>query len=164
MTGDLFSSADLDQMAGLGINPAEATRQIELFTNPPPFTRVLRPCTPGDGVRTLSEEDQPALVERFREAARQGRIGRLVPASGAATRMFKALLASLNEEDPEPSKEVRTFFDNLPRFAFSEALAEAMARDGHDLGDLRTVLSYLLTEKGLGYADLPKGLLLFHRY
>ncbi|HKV08379.1 MAG TPA: DUF4301 family protein [Thermoanaerobaculia bacterium] len=164
VTEDLFSSADLDQMAGLGVTPAEAARQIELFTNPPPFTRVLRPCTPGDGVRTLSEEDRPALVECFREAARQGRVGRLVPASGAATRMFKSLLAYLTEEDPEPSKEVRTFFDNLPRFAFYEALAEVMARDGHDLGDLRTVLSYLLTEKGLGYADLPKGLLLFHRY
>jgi hypothetical protein len=170
VTEDLFSSQDLEQMAGLGINPAEAARQVELFTNPPPYTRVLRPCTPGDGVRTLSEEDHPALAERFREAARQGRIGRLVPASGAATRMFKALLAYLNEEDPEPSKEVRTFFDNLPRFAFRDALAEAMAQDGHDLedalrnGDLRTVLSYLLTEKGLGYADLPKGLLLFHQY
>ncbi|HSN86488.1 MAG TPA: DUF4301 family protein, partial [Thermoanaerobaculia bacterium] len=167
---DLFSSSDLEQMAGLGVAPAEAARQIELFTNPPPFTRVLRPCTPGDGVRTLSEADHPALAECFREAAREGRLGRLVPASGAATRMFKELLACLNEEDKEPSKEVRTFFDNLPRFAFREALAEAMARDGHDLDealrkeDLRTVLSYLLTEKGLNYADLPKGLLLFHRY
>lgn len=170
MAEDLFSSEDLEQMAVLGIAPAEAARQIELFRNPPPFTRVLRPCTPGDGVRTLSEEDHPALVQCFREAARQGRIGRLVPASGAATRMFKALLAYLNEEDQEPGEEVRAFFDNLPRFAFHEALADAMARDGHDLdetvrrGELRTVLSYLLTEKGLGYADLPKGLLLFHRY
>lgn len=167
---DLFSSSDLEQMAGLGVAPAEAARQIELFTNPPPFTRVLRPCTPGDGVRTLSEADHSALAECFREAAREGRLGRLVPASGAATRMFKELLAYLNEEDKEPSKEVRTFFDNLPRFAFREALADAMARDGHDLenalrnGDLRTVLSYLLTEKGLNYAGLPKGLLLFHRY
>lgn len=170
VTGDLFSSADLDQMAGLGVTPSEAARQIELFTNPPPFTRVLRPCTPGDGIRTLSEPEHPEILERFEEAARQGRMGRLVPASGAATRMFKALLAWLNEEEKEPSKEVRTFFDNLPRFAFREALANAMARDGLDLddavrrGDLRTVLSYLLTEKGLGYADLPKGLLLFHRY
>jgi hypothetical protein len=167
---DLFSSSDLQQMAEAGIAPGEAARQVEMFRNPPPHTRVLRPCTPGDGVKVLSEDTHAELLECFEEAARQGRIGRLVPASGAATRMFKALLAYLNEEEKEPGQEVRTFFDNLPRFAFHEALAEAMARDGLDLEetlgkrDLRTVLAYLLTEKGLGYADLPKGLLLFHRY
>lgn len=160
---DLFSPSDLEQMAQLGIAPGEAARQVELFRNPPPPTRVLRPCTPGDGVKVLSEALHAELLECFEEAARQGRIGRLVPASGAATRMFKALLAYLNEEEKEPGQEVRTFFDNLPRFAFHEALAKVMARDGLDL-ELRTVLSYLLTEKGLGYADLPKGLLLFHRY
>lgn len=167
---DLFSPRDVEQMAEAGIAPAEATRQIELFRNPPPYTRVLRPCTPGDGVRILSESEHPELLACFEQAARQGRIGRLVPASGAASRMFKALLAYLNEEEKEPSQEVRTFFENLPRFAFREALARVMARRGLDLddavgrGDLRTVLSYLLTEQGLRYADLPKGLLLFHRY
>lgn len=167
---DLFSSSDLEQMAEAGISPAEAARQIELFRNPPPPTRVRRPCTPGDGVKILSEAHHAELLECFEEAARQGRIGRLVPASGAATRMSKELLAYLNEEEKEPGPEVRTFFENLPRFAFYEALAEAMARDGLDLketlgkGELRTVLFYLLTEKGLGYADLPKALLLFHRY
>jgi hypothetical protein len=73
-------------------------------------------------------------------------------------------------EGGEPSSEVRAFVSNLPRFAFFEALAGVMAQDGLDLeaavcqGDLRTVFSYLLTDRGLGYADLPKGLLLFHRY
>jgi Domain of unknown function (DUF4301) len=166
---DFFSPRDLAQMAALGIGRDEAARQVEIFRNPPPYTRVIRPCTPGDGIRTLSESDQ-ALAERFEEAARQEKAGRFVPASGAATRMFKALLEFLNDEGKEPSGEVRTFFDNLPRFAFYEALRDAMARDGLDLdetvrdGDLCTVLAYLLTEKGLRYADLPKGLLLFHRY
>jgi uncharacterized protein DUF4301 len=167
--GDLFSPRDLAQMASLGISREEAARHVELFRNPPPYTRVIRPCTPGDGIRTLSETDEP-LLKLFAGAARQGKVGRFVPASGAATRMFKALLEFLNDEGKEPSGEVRTFFDNLPRFAFYEALRDAMARDGLELdetlrvGDLRTVLACLLTDRGLGYADLPKGLLLFHRY
>lgn len=167
---ELFSPPDLELMAEAGISPAEVARQIELFRNPPPYTRVLRPCTPGDGVKILPEALHAELLDCFEQAARQGRTGRLVPASGAATRMFKALLAYLNEEEKEPDQEVRTFFENLPRFAFYEALAAAMARDGLDLidalrqGDLRTVLSYLLTGKGLHYAAYPKGLLLFHRY
>ena len=136
----LFSSDDLSQMAGLGIAPEEALRQIELFRNPPPFTRVLRPCRVGDGIRQISKMAEPWLLARFEEAARSGRVAKFVPASGAATRMFKDLLA--NRE---------TFLENLPRFAFYEDLAGIPAD---------AVLEHLLTEK----AELPKGLLKFHRY
>jgi hypothetical protein len=162
---DLFSKADLAQMAGLGIAPEEALRQIELFRNPPPYANVLRPCRIGDGIRKLSREAEPWLLARFEEAARQGRVSKMVPASGAATRMFKELLADLNAGCPgDPPAEVRTFLDNLPRFAFYEDLslvanvAEAKDRDRCQ------ILERLLTDKGLGYAELPKGLLKFHRY
>jgi hypothetical protein len=156
---DEFTPADLSQMAELGIDPAEALRQIELFRNPPPFTRVLRACRVGDGIRQLSKVAEPWLLARFEEAARQGRIAKLVPASGAATRMFKELLADLNAgAQGEPPPEVRTFLDNLPRFAFYEDLAPV------GTADRRTLLEYLLTEKGLDYVELPKGLLEFHRY
>ncbi|HEX2644626.1 MAG TPA: DUF4301 family protein [Thermoanaerobaculia bacterium] len=167
----LFSPQDLRQMAELGIPPQEALRQIELFRNPPPFTRVLRPCRPGDGIRRLTAEDEPALLARYGEAVRHGRVGKLVPASGAASRMFKALLSFLGgPPDAQPGPEVRAFFENLPRFAFYGELAAALAEGGHDLGacvrsgDWRVVLDCLLTETGLGYAERPKGLLLFHRY
>jgi hypothetical protein len=155
-----FTEADRRQMAELGIAPEEALRQIELFRNPPPFTRVLRPCTPGDGIRMIFESDHGRLLGFHEEAARQGRIAKLVPASGAASRMFSALLEDLNSNPEEPSAEVRTFFDNLPRFAFAEDLAALT--HGYE-GDRRTVLAALLTGQGLGYADLPKALLKFHR-
>ncbi len=170
MPEELFTEADLRQMAELGIDPEEARRQVELFRNPPPFTRVVRPCTPGDGIRMIFESDHDRLLGFHEEAARQGRIGKLVPASGAASRMFKSLLEDLHDRRAEPTAEVRKVFDNLPRFAFFEDLAAAMRWDGLDLeaalrqGDRRTVLEYLLTERGLGYADLPKALLAFHRY
>jgi len=156
---DLFTPADLSQMAGLGIAPAEALRQIELFRNPPPFTRVLRACRVGDGIRQLSKASEPWLLARFEEAVRRGRIAKLVPASGAATRMFKELLADLNNgARGEPPPEVGIFLDNLPRFAFYEDLA-GVQKEGR-----RAILEHLLTEKGLNYAELPKGLLKFHRY
>lgn len=156
---DPFSPADLSQMAELGIAPAEALRQIELFRNPPPFTRVLRACRVGDGIRTLPKAAEPWLLARFEEAVRRGRLAKLVPASGAATRMFKELLADLNDgAQGPPPPEVRTFLENLPRFAFYEDLADLQT------ADRRTLLERLLTEKGLSYAELPKGLLKFHRY
>jgi hypothetical protein len=171
MEGELFSSQDLRQMAGMGIAPAEAARQVELFRNPPPFTRVLRPCRPGDGIRSVSLAEHDDLLSHFDAEARRGRIGKLVPASGAASRMFKDLLGFLaSPPDTPPSATVRSCFENIHRFAFYEDLAAALYADGIDLdeavrsGDWRVVLGYLREKPGLGYAECPKGLLLFHRY
>jgi hypothetical protein len=169
--GELFSPCDLRQLAAMGLAREEAARQVELFRNPPPFTRVLRPCRPGDGIRSLSLADQDDLLSHFDAAARRGRIGKFVPASGAASRMFKDLLAFLAAPPgAEPAAPVRTFFENLHRFAFYEELAAALGAYGIDLeeavenGDWRVVLKFLLETPGLGYAERPKGLLLFHRY
>jgi hypothetical protein len=169
--GELFSPCDLRQMAAMGLAQEEAARQVELFRNPPPFTRVLRPCRPGDGIRAISLTDHDDLLSHFDAAARRGRIGKFVPASGAASRMFKDLLTFLAAPPgAEPSAPVRTFFENLHRFAFYEQLAAALGAYGIDLddavetGDWRVVLKFFLETPGLGYAECPKGLLLFHRY
>ena len=171
MTSELFSARDLRQMAEMGLAPEEAARQVELFRNPPPYTRVLRPCRPGDGIRVLSLADHDEFLGHFDAAARRGRTAKFVPASGAASRMFKDLLAFLaGPPGAEPSAPARAFFDNLPRFAFYECLAAVLGANGIDLdeavrnGDWRVVLRYLLEKPGLGYADLPKGVLPFHRY
>src|ERR1700710_744468 len=169
--GALFTPRDLRQMAEMGISPKEAARQVELFRNPPPFTRVLRPCRLGDGIRSLTLAEHADLLSHFDAAARRGRVAKLVPASGAATRMFSDLLAfAAGPPDAEPSAAVRTFFAHLRRFPFYDDLAAALAAQGVDLdeaaasGDWRTVIGALLETPGLGYAELPKGLLPFHRY
>lgn len=171
---DLFSTRDLRQMSKMGIQPEEAARQVALFRNPPPFTRVLRPCQPGDGILSISVAVHSTLLEHFDTAARRGRVAKFVPASGAATRMFKDLLAFLaapeGTETSAPAGPVKTFFDNLQRFPFYEDLAAALGADGIDLeeavrkGEHRLALSHLLENPGLGYAECPKGLLPFHRY
>jgi hypothetical protein len=171
MTAGPFSPRDLQQMASMGLDPEEAARQIALFRNPPPHTRVLRPCRLDDGIRSLPPDEHASLLDRFDAAARAGRTAKFVPASGAATRMFKDLLEFLaSPAATELPPAVRTFFENLDRFAFRNDLAADLAADGIDLdaavrsGEHRLVLRYLLQDDGLGYADLPKGLLPFHRY
>jgi hypothetical protein len=168
--GALFTPRDLRQMAEMDLSPREAARHVELFRNPPPFTRVLRPCRPGDGIRSLTLSEHADLLSHFDAAARRGRVAKLVPASGAATRMFNDLLAALAAPPrTEPTAAVRTFLANLHRFAFHEDLAAALGAGGIDLdeavenGDWRVVLRTLLETPGLGFAELPKGLLPFHR-
>ena len=159
MTEPLFSARDLRQLAELGVAPEEAARQIEIFRHPPAPTHLLRPCRLGDGIRAVPEADRPRRLALAEAAAAAGRVSRFVPASGAATRMFKDLLSLLN--GGKESLAAETFFADLPRFAFAEALAPLGA------GNRQEILSSLLASAGsagLGYADLPKGLLLFHRY
>ncbi len=167
---DLFTAADLAQLARVGIPAAEAARQIALLRDPPPPTRVLRPCRPGDGVRRLAEGEQPRLLTAAAKAVEAGRAAKLVPASGAASRMFKALRADLDHPTEPPPRAVADFLAGLPRLAFYEDLAAALARQGRDLealraaGDRAPILAALLEPSGLGYDDRPKGLIPFHRY
>jgi hypothetical protein len=113
-----------------------------------------------------------------------GRVLKFVPASGAATRMLKALLSlskryeelGANRRIPEPEEggpDYKIFLDtmkNLKRFAFFRDLKSKMAKDGLDTeslvlqGHYESILEYILTDKGLNMANLPKGLIPFHHY
>jgi len=179
-----FSEEDLKQIRSLGITEEQVTSQLEAFKRPEPYVRLNRPATLDDGIRTIPEEGLPALCEYHREAAHQGRCLKFVPASGAATRMFAFLLRhhthepALNRDDIAERAEkgegeyedLLTFIRGIERFAFFDTLEHAMTTAGLDIRSLmrgrkiREILDYLLTPRGLDYASLPKGLLLFHRY
>lgn len=183
MSQVVVSEADRAQLAELGIAPEEVERQVALFVHPPAPARLDRPCTLGDGIRGLSEGERRAAQEGHAAAAAAGRISKFTPASGAASRMFQSLLTARNGDlrrldvvaaraasGDAVAADVRSFVDNLPRFAFADALAAAVVRGGQRLeallaaGDVGAVLDALLTPAGLDYAAAPKGLLLFHRY
>ncbi|HXU44636.1 MAG TPA: DUF4301 family protein, partial [Thermoanaerobaculia bacterium] len=136
-----------------------------------PFARVLRPCRPDDGIRRIAEGEIPELVERAEDAAARGRIAKFVPASGAASRMFQTLSADLADSAPpaDPPPDVARFLAEIDGFPFVEDLRAALAARGLDLDRLRAegrrreILAALLEKPGLDYADLPKGLIPFHR-
>jgi hypothetical protein len=179
-----WTQGDLAQFAAQGTTPAEVERQIELFRHPPPPLELARPCRIGDGIRVLSQEEIAEAPRLCEEARRRGRLAKFVPASGAASRMFQSLLAaraagaaSTRAEAERraaagdaDARAVLALVDNLPRFAFQPALRASLGAAGLDLaalvqrGDLEPILDHLLTPAGLDYAQLPKGLLHFHRY
>ena len=139
---------------------------------------VNRPCTVDDGITEIPEPEVDELTLRFDEAALAGRVAKFVPASGAATRMFEALLAIYKgedgQEDPKKwlqyQKEYSKFIGEIKKFAFFDDLNTVLRKDGFVLKTLllsdphHTILKYLLSSKGLNYANLPKGLIIFHRY
>lgn len=182
-TPQWFTPEDEAVLARRGVSLDEAMRQLRTLANPPGFAVLDRPCTPGDGIVVLDDARLAACVETHAEAAAAGRVTAFVPASGAATRMFKDLLALLAEPGPLAPEDVRSaaaagkpdarallaWIEGLPRFAFREALARALASRGLDLetlraqGPWRALLEAALNEDGLAQAQAPKALLEFHR-
>ena len=175
---------DLAQLRDLGISEEEVHRQLRIFAHPPPSIEIARPCRIGDGIRVLGPDETALAQRRYGEACGLGRLTKFVPASGAASRMFQALLAmrtagaGLHRAEVQRwsasgdgnARELLIFIEGLERFAFFPDLQAAMGRQGLDIGALATagdfapILEYLLSPSGLDYAARPKGLLKFHRY
>jgi len=182
MKENLLTESDVKQLESLGISPEAVEGQIETFQRGFKATRLVRPATVGDGILGLSGEESARLSSTWSEIPR-GRAMKFVPASGAASRMFKMLLSFKSEgplrrdeierraaqKDGEYSDLLR-FMDGIRKFAFFEDLETVMARHGIDAdekirhGHFEEILGFLLNPEGLGAASLPKGLIPFHRY
>jgi hypothetical protein len=163
-----LSAQDLDQLAARGITPAEASRQLQLLAVPPAPVRLLRPCTVGDGIVRLDEGRQAELEQRGTALLARARAAKFVPASGAATRMFKDLLEALNQ-DGLPTGEAARVLERNNDFAFHKPWADALGvLDQRAFamalakGRWREALQALLFMPGLDFARLPKAYVPFH--
>ena len=174
--------ADLVRLASRGIPAAAAAAQLDRLRRPPAPARLARPCTVGDGIERLAPEREATLAALAEAARAAGRLARFVPASGAATRMFRALAATLErpagctradlERDAVAgdalAAEAVAFLDALPRLALARALARVAGEPLDRLlgraaaGPVRPLVELVLSPAGLDAARLPKGLLPFH--
>lgn len=175
---------DVREIEARGMTAAQISGQIETFKKGFPFTKLLRTCTLDDGIASLKEDDLERLDKKYANTSFRGRAMKFVPASGAASRMFKVLSAvharsgkidkkeavSQAEKGDADYQSLLEFMKRLKQFAFYEDLRNVMSRDGKDMetcrsdGDYKTILDYVLTSRGLDLAGLPKGLIPFHRY
>lgn len=160
------------QLRQQGMSLEKVEEQIRNFEKGFPFLNIQAAAILGDGIRELSEEKLADYVAIYEEAAPQKRIVKFVPASGAASRMFKDLYAflELEENDLEGNAFARQFIEQLPSFPFYHDLDESLKQSGSDLStalqnkDYKLILTHFLDAAYMGYGELPKGLLKFHRY
>ena len=126
-----FSTEDLNQLKQQGIDPAKAARQINLLRTGQIDIKLERPCVVGDGIAQLQPEAHDRLNKAFDNASAAGRLLRFVPASGAASRMFRQLRrARAAGAESQTASDLLRFLDNLDKFAFHADLQNAMAEDG----------------------------------
>ncbi|NWG28596.1 MAG: DUF4301 family protein [Ignavibacteriaceae bacterium] len=158
--------------------------QIKIFEKGIPYLKLVKPCTVGDGIKIISANEQQKYINIFHSALEEGRIIKFVPASGAATRMFKKQLSVLVKYDNPTFREIKDlgdngdedckatieFFENIHRFAFYDELKKVISKSGKQLEDLITkekvadIVRFVAESVGLNYAKLPKGSILFHSY
>ena len=169
----MLTQKDLQQLAQKGITEEQINTQLEEFKTGFPFLRLEAAAAVGKGIVAPSEEERKQLIGAWDAYKAEGKkIVKFVPASGAASRMFKDMFAFLDADyDVPTTKFEQQFFDNIEKFAFYEALDEACQKnEGKCIkklmaeGSYKAVASNMLQEKGLNYGQLPKGMLLFHRY
>ena len=171
------TSEDLAQLAGLGLDTERVQVQIDHFKQGFPKSHLEAAATPQNGgICVLDDKEIAHYEKQYKRLGKDKKILKFVPASGAATRMFKDLYSfastyfcvsgNFDKEFPE----VKEFLANIRTFAFWEDLKACMAASDLDIEDYlqrhdySTIINFLLKEQYLGYGALPKGLLKFHRY
>ena len=169
----MLSQQDLSQIADKGISEEKLNKQLEEFETGFPFLKLEAAAAVGHGIMAPDEEEREAYVQAWDAYKAQGKnIVKFVPASGAASRMFKNMFAFLSADYTEPTTDFeKQYFDNIKKFAFREALCEkCRLNDGKRIkeliadGNYKAVVANMFEPKGLNYCQLPKGLLLFHNY
>jgi len=167
-----LNKEDLKLIKKKGFTPEIIIDQIQKFKKGVLYSNLIRPARLNDGIKKLSEKEKKKSLSIFEEKKSKLKIIKFIPASGAASRMFKELLLFYNNEKYEPNNYIDDFFAGVKenKFAFLSDLKNCMSEYGYDLmkclkeGKKKVILKYLLTEDGLNYANLPKSVLKFHLY
>ena len=177
-----LTNKDKQQLETLNISTDQVERQINQFKTGFPYSDLVAPATIGNGIIKFSDTEIQELIKQFDEDKEYYDILKFIPASGAASRMFKTIYSFVEEykgkEIPEDflKKEnvkfdsIENFFLSIRDFAFYDDLKDKLAECGKDIETLMSenrlveVAEFLLENEGLAYGKLPKALLKFHRY
>lgn len=168
----MFTDKDLELFKQRKVSVEQIENQLESFKKGFPFLKLVSAATINNGIIRVSESERDRYVKVWDEyLLGTGNILKFVPASGAASRMFKNLFSFVEGESEEPADSfMKNFFDNIHKFAFYADLdtvvekkygkrIDSMIADGK----YKAVVSALLDKDGMNYGYLPKALLEFHK-
>ncbi len=169
----MLSQQDLKQIASKGITEEQVEKQLEEFKQGFPFLKIEAAASIGKGVIAPDDKERAEYIEKWNAYKAEGKkIVKFVPASGAASRMFKDMFAFVDAAYDVPTTDFeKKYFDNIEKFAFYGELDEACKKnEGKGIkaliaeGNYKAVAANMLQAKGLNYGQLPKGMLTFHKY
>ena len=168
----MFSTKDKKQIERRGSELHKVLSQIENFITGFPYLQIIDAATVGNGIIRLNKTDLEKAVGLYEEKVAHGiRPLKFIPASGAASRMFKDLYEALESfvngtpanEILNKNKGAKQYIDGFDKFAFASELKTVIGKNSVELND-KNKIDFLLSQKGLNYGSRPKGLLKFHKY
>lgn len=176
-----FSKTDINFINNHGIPLQKIEQQLQFFRNGISKMILVRPAIIGDGIIKISEQEAFDYAKLFDEKKQNLKLEKFVPASGAASRMFKFLNEFLNEFDSENETinayinrkndtNLVVFLAGMEKFPFFEAVYSQLKTDFPDFStwekDKKNLqfIKILLDKNQLDYANKPKGILPFHNY
>jgi len=177
----MFNQRDLVQIKSKGIDLLVIQKQIDHFISGFPFIHLIRPAITGDGILTFDDEQLIYFREYFENKLPGFIVVKFVPASGAASRMFRHLFEFREQYSPDEAGRAllskdqgpdspHYFIANLEQTAFFDDLSSLIAESGKSVNQLLenqdyvSIIDQILSVNGLNYANLPKALLKFHQY
>ncbi len=180
-----FFQQDISQIQTHGLTTNEVKRQIDILKNGLPFTEVLEPATVGNGIVKLNETTQQTYLNFFEQNKIQYTLQKFVPASGAATRMFKDWVFFHQNYQPgrhyyerfvrqhqliNMPEYLDDFFNDFAGYAFYQDVMDVIKDTLPDYFQLDEneqvwqLIHFCLSEEGLNYGQKPKAFIKFHRY
>ncbi|MEJ2098267.1 MAG: DUF4301 family protein, partial [Deltaproteobacteria bacterium] len=159
----MFTQKDLHQIGKRGNTIDELNRQIKFFKSGFPPVDIVMPATPGRGIIRLTDGDEQHYQEVYSQNAPDFQITRFIPASGAATRMFKSLFWALENLQGKGADQQQTWVGQHPEISqFLQDLPDYPFYEDLDPGEQdlpEAILRQILDKPGLDYGNKPKGLL-----
>lgn len=169
----MITPQDKDLLVKKGISEEQIAEQLACFEKGFPYLKLYAAASVEQGILVPDTDEQKKYLDAWEAYTQTDKVVvKFVPASGAASRMFKNLFEFLSAEYDIPQTAFeKTFFEKIEKFAFYDDLNEACLKNtGKNIsnlienGDYKAVVSALLESAGLNYGALPKGLLKFHKY
>lgn len=176
----MFTEKNIKQIKNHGLSEAKVTRQINIFKEGIPFANVMAAASANHGIEVFSKKAQQNFANLFEVEKDKLDLLKFVPASGAATRMFKFLHQFLENYNPaenideflqkEENQNTKIFFNSIDDFAFSSLVKRKLSEKYPDFENFNKGKRYylfvkeILEEDGLNFSNTPKGLVPFHKY
>ena len=170
----MLTSEDMKTLEAKGVTQDELESRINRFKTGFPFLKIANSAQIGNGIKQLTPQEEADAVARWKKyLADGGEVCKFVPASGAASRMFKALFSFVEGENDVPAEgsDVAKLIADIHNLAFFGELNDAVLKlHGKDVDSLiaegrnKDVIAAIILPEGLNYGNLPKGLLTFHAY
>jgi hypothetical protein len=161
----LFSKNDLRQINKLDLFAGDVEKQLAIYRHGSRYLNLNRPCAINDGIISIKKAAMDGLIKLYESEAGKFRLLKFVPASGAASRMFAEWFSAREKGGFDSPALNQSFLRNLKKYSFYSLIKKnKLASEFIRQKNIKGLLDYVLSRKGLNFGWLPKALIPFHLY